>query len=337
MRTLKANLKTSVLRAARSAGLYSVCANSHRRRSRLLILCYHGIALRDENIWAGHLFITAERFRQRLASLRDLNASVLPLGEAVSRLRTNTLPARAVAITFDDGFYDFLEHAVPALNEFGFPATLYLTTYYSGRPYPIVNLAIDYVIWKSGASEISFPEQGIAGPVDVRNWASRMQVAGRVSAALQQADMPALEKDAFIRSLANRLNVDYDDLLASRILQIMTPEEAAACARAGIDIELHTHRHRTPRDRDLFVREIVDNRDRISEITGRTPAHFCYPSGVYASEFLPWLRECGVETATTCERGFARRHSDPLLLPRLLDDSNMEPVQFEAFVSGFLG
>lgn len=337
MQRLKTTLKNSALRAARSAGVYSLAANSERRRGKLLILCYHGIALRDENIWAGHLFISVERFRQRLACLRDLNASVLPLGEAVARLQSASLPPRAVAITFDDGFYDFLHHAVPALNEFGFPATLYLTTHYSGLRFPIVNLAVDYIIWKSGVAEVAFPEQGIAEPVSVRNWLDRLSVAGKVSNALQNAGLSTAEKNDFARSLAQRLKVDYDDLVASRLLQIMTPEEAAKAARAGIDIQLHTHRHRTPRGQQLFEREIHDNRARIAEITGKEPVHFCYPSGVYASEFLPWLRGCDVVTATTCERGFAQRSSDPLLLPRLLDDSNMELVQFEAFVSGVLG
>lgn len=337
MQTLKTTLKTSVLRAARSAGVYSLAAKSERRRSKLLILCYHGISLRDEHLWAGPLFITAGQFRQRLATLRDLNASVLPFGEGVARLRNGSLPPRSVVVTFDDGFYDFFHHALPALNEFGFPATLYLTTYYSGLRYPIVNLALNYVIWKSGVTEIAFPEYGIVEPVSVTHLLERNRLAGDVSAALQNAGLTTSEKDGFVRELATRLKIDYDDLVNSRMLQIMTPDEVAQAARAGVDIQLHTHRHRTPRDRDLFEKEIAENRARIADITGKTPVHFCYPSGDYAIEFLPWLRECAVETATTCERGFAGKSSEPLLLPRLLDDSNMDSVQFEAFVSGVLG
>ena len=114
----------------------------------------------------------------------------------------------------------------------------------------------------------------------------------------------------------------------------MTPDEAARVSRAGVDIQLHTHRHRTPVNRDLFLRELRDNQERILDISGRTPDHFCYPSGLYNPEFFPWLREFGMTSATTCERGFAVASTQPFLLPRVLDDSNMEPVEFEGIVSG---
>ena len=56
--------------------------------------------------------------------------NVLPLSEAVNRLQHGTLPDRAVVITFDDGLHDFYSVALPILESFGYPVTLYLTTYY---------------------------------------------------------------------------------------------------------------------------------------------------------------------------------------------------------------
>jgi peptidoglycan/xylan/chitin deacetylase (PgdA/CDA1 family) len=130
------------------------------------------------------------------------------------------------------------------------------------------------------------------------------------------------------------LGLDYDDLVRRRILRLLTPGEVTALSAAGVDFQLHTHRHRTPIDETLFRREIDDNRRLLRELTGRTANHFCYPSGVYEPEFLPWLRDSGVVSATTCDTGIASPATDPLLLPRLIDTMNLSAVEFESWVSG---
>jgi peptidoglycan/xylan/chitin deacetylase (PgdA/CDA1 family) len=331
---LRRLLKDTAMGAMRSAGVYSLTAASARRKNRLLILCYHGIALRDEHEWAGYLFITPDRFRSRLAALRDAKANVLSLSEGTTRLKNGSLPPRSVVLTFDDGFYDFLHHAVPILKEFGFPCTLYWTTYYSGRPFPIINLVLDYLLWKSGRSEVNFPEQGISEPMHTRNWQERHAVMYKLLAWFDATGLDTSGKNEFARGLALRFDIDYDDLLRSRFAQILTPDEAVKVSQAGVDLQLHTHRHRTPDDRDLFLREIHDNSRRIADVSGKVPDQFCYPSGIYHRHFFPWLAECGVQSATTCERGFALPSSELMLLPRVLDDSNMSQLEFEGIVSG---
>ena len=328
--------KTVGLSALRGAGLFQMAGRSDRRRNRLLILCYHGLSLRDEHEWLGGLFIPPALFRERMALLRRASANVLPLGEALQRLRDGSLPERSVAITFDDGFYDFHVHAVPVLREFGFPATLYLTTHYCQYRLPIVNLAIEYVLWKSGRETVGpLPELGIESEVAVTTYDGRQVVKQAMLRFSEQHGIDTVGRNDLVAKLAGTVGVEYQPIVDSRILQIMNPEEVAAtAATAGIDIELHTHRHRTPRNHELFLREIRDNAAAITEMTGRKPTHFCYPSGDYAAEFLPWLRECGVESATTCELALARPGSDPLLLPRLLDDCNVTGLDFESYLYG---
>jgi peptidoglycan/xylan/chitin deacetylase (PgdA/CDA1 family) len=114
----------------------------------------------------------------------------------------------------------------------------------------------------------------------------------------------------------------------------MNRQEIQQLAESGVDFQLHTHRHRTPLDEELFRREIRDNRAHIAlAITGEKK-HFCYPSGAYRPEFLPWLASEGIVSATTCDTGLATRHSDPLLLPRLIDTSRRSDLDFEGWVSG---
>ena len=139
----------------KSVGAFSRSARSEQRRAKLLILCYHGLSIDDEHKWLPKLFITPQGFRQRLQALRDIRANVLPLGEAIVHLHAGTLPQNSVVITFDDGFYDFLKFGVPLLQEFSMPSTLYLTTHYCDYRLPIVNLALDYILWKSQKDSVT--------------------------------------------------------------------------------------------------------------------------------------------------------------------------------------
>jgi peptidoglycan/xylan/chitin deacetylase (PgdA/CDA1 family) len=298
-----------------------------------MILCYHGIAMRDEHLWRPGLFISPALFRSRLEQLRALQVAVLPLGEALKRLRTHSLPACSVAITFDDGFHDFSHLAAPVMEEFGYPSTLYLTTHYCDYRVPIFNLVTSYMLWLRRDRRQDLSAFGLPAANDLSSEAVRDQLTDSLNR--KAAALNTTAKDEMASRLAELLDVDYSELQTSKILQILSPDEVGKLSWKGIDIQLHTHRHRTPRDRDLFVREINDNAGKICQFTGSRPTHFCYPSGVHFPEFLPWLRECGIESATTCESGLAKPESDPLLLPRLLDAQNISDVDFESWICGF--
>jgi len=170
--------------------------------------------------------------------------------------------------------------------------------------------------------------------VDLNSAARRSAVFQHIYAYAQRHRLSAEQKDEFIARLADVLGADHESLTRKRILHIMTPDEVGRVAADGVDVQLHTHRHRTPMDRALFLREIEDNRKCIHAMTGVVPTHFCYPSGDYQPPFLPWLRECGVESATTCDPGIATRRSEPLLLPRLVDSSTLSPIEFQGWLSG---
>jgi peptidoglycan/xylan/chitin deacetylase (PgdA/CDA1 family) len=333
--TMLKKFKQAALRSLKSAGVSTLVHNSRWRRQRLLILAYHGIALSDEHLFNGSQFISADLFRDRLELLRKSRCAVLPLGEAVERLYADDLPDRAVAITFDDGLSDFYRRAFPLIKEFDVPVTLYLTTFYSYYQRPVFDLMCSYLLWK-GQSKVldlkKFTGQDLR--TGLRELDSREAALSKIHVFAREQKLSADEKDSFAASLAAHLDVDYAALLEQRTMHNLTPEEVVKLGAGGIDVQLHTHRHRTPDDRQLFLREIDDNRKRIREMTDRNPTHFCYPSGAYDLKFLPWLREAGVVSATTCESGFASRSSNQLLLPRFLDNATLSPIEFESWLTG---
>jgi peptidoglycan/xylan/chitin deacetylase (PgdA/CDA1 family) len=310
-------------------------AGSHWRQQRLLILCYHGLSLKDEHKWRENLFVTPAFFRGRLEILARRRHKVLPLSDALAMLREGNLPPKSVVMTFDDGFHDFHEIGFPLLREFGFPATVYQTTYYCDHRFPVFNLIMSYLLWRGAGRRLEGAACGVPGVFDLSLGGDHSSVVDAFLEVARQRDYTAAQENDTAALVAGELGVDYAEILRLRMLQLMTSSEVSEIAAGGIDVQLHTHRHRTPLDERSFAREIRDNRQWLAAATGSQPAHFCYPSGQYRDEFLPWLRAEHIVSATTCDYGLATRTCEPLLLPRLLDSMHVTEVNFEGWLAGF--
>jgi peptidoglycan/xylan/chitin deacetylase (PgdA/CDA1 family) len=276
--------------------------------------------------------MTPEFFRERMELLAKWGYTVLPLAAAVRQLYSDSLPPKSVAITFDEGFYDFFVHGYPVLSEFGYPATVYQTTCYCEHPYPVFHLIISYLLWRGKGRTLNLSRYGLDTDLGCSGDNSR---ATRLLIELTRERRLTIEqKNEFAAEIADELGLDYQEILRSRMLQLMNHSELATLSNAGIDFELHTHRHRTPVIKEQFVSEIRENREILSRLGSASPAHFCYPNGVYKPEFLPWLRAQNVSSATTCDSDLAHSSCDPLLLPRFVDSMCVSAHEFEGWLSG---
>jgi peptidoglycan/xylan/chitin deacetylase (PgdA/CDA1 family) len=328
-------LKQRFLTIGRATGMLEAVARSEWRRRRLLILCYHSLSVDQEHGWRRALFFTPEEFEARLEQIRRFGLNVLPLDDALTRLRAGTLPPRSAVLTFDDGSADFHDIVVPMLRRYGYAATVYVSTYYIEKRLPIFPLMVSYLLWKGRAGRLG-PSQvlGLRADVDLSDLKQRNSADEEIVGAADREGLTAQERERQLEYLAAELSVDYLDLRRRRVLQLMTPEEVRHVAEAGFDVQLHTHRHRTALEQSGFVSEIAENRSRIEVMTSLPARHFCYPRGVYHPQFQQWLTDANVSSATTCVPGLADARSNVLLLPRVVDTAGLSPIEFEGWMSG---
>src|SRR5581483_2844399 len=94
------------------------------RRHRVRILMYHSIA----NEPRDRLAISPSSFAAQMQYLADGQFNVISLAAACQLLRTGRTLSKAIVLTFDDGFRNFLTNAAPILQEHGFPATVFIVT-----------------------------------------------------------------------------------------------------------------------------------------------------------------------------------------------------------------
>lgn len=88
------------------------------------ILLYHRIA----NVKSDpHLLsVSPDNFYDQLDFLKN-NFNIVPLAQIVKWIKEKKFKDRAVAITFDDGYADNLQNALPILKKLGVPATIFVT------------------------------------------------------------------------------------------------------------------------------------------------------------------------------------------------------------------
>lgn len=324
--------KRILMSAMDSAGITRRVLDSAWRKRRLLIICWHGFSNDDEHHWNPSLFMSAEALRMRLELLREMKCSVLPLGEGLARVRSATLPPRAVALTIDDGDSSFCLRAWPMLRSFGFPATLYWTTYYSTHPYAVFDPMLSYLLWKGCNRVLELREPALR--CDLQYPQERARAFDALYRFSRTNAWTAERKESFLADLASMLDIDYAAIKSKRVLHLISPAEARAMVAEGLDLQLHTHRHQVPRNSVAFAGELAENACVVRDAGAQTPSHFCYPSGSYLPEFAQWLRENNIQSATTCESGLVDRHANPYFLPRMVDHEAIGAAEFRGWLSG---
>ena len=92
------------------------------------VLMYHEIATATDT--ASRLAVPPGLFAAQLRYLHDQGFTTLTAGVAAAALAggSHRLPTRSIVLTFDDGFADFHREALPVLLQYGFTATLFVTT-----------------------------------------------------------------------------------------------------------------------------------------------------------------------------------------------------------------
>jgi len=329
-------MRLAVLHLARSLGLFALA----RRRTRggLRILCYHGFAYADEHRFKPRLFMSPDTFAERLDTIVRLGLRVAPLDEAVAALRAGTAMRDTVVITADDGWQGTEDLALPLLASRRFPWTLYLTSYYAAKGTQVMNVALQYLCWKSPCAELDLAavDGRLSGTLPLGGDRERERAAERLAEIAGTLD-GAEARQAFVRAAAAALRVDNAAIEAKRMFHLVGAHSLRRMMQRGADIQLHTHRHHLHgRSREALDREIDDNRAFIEAATGRRPVHFCYPSGIYEDAHPAWLAAHGIVSATTCRSGFNYPQTPVMELRRFLDGEHIAAIEFEAELSGFL-
>jgi peptidoglycan/xylan/chitin deacetylase (PgdA/CDA1 family) len=255
--------------------------------------------------------VDAVAFDAQMGALRSC-FNVVPLAEAVDALASGTLKARTAAVTFDDGYADNVEIALPTLRRHGLNATFFIATGFlnGGRMF---NDSVIEAIRRMPGPMLDLPAAGLWG-IPVRTVAERRTAVSRVLKAVKH--LPFEQRAQAVQDVERAAAAPLPSDL------MMTSEQVLALARAGMDIGGHTVNHPilTRIGVEHAAEEIKSNREALRAIVGKSPTIFAYPNGVpgedYSAAHVALVRQCGYRAAVSTSWGAATQVCDVYQLPR---------------------
>jgi peptidoglycan/xylan/chitin deacetylase (PgdA/CDA1 family) len=286
------------------------------------------------------MYVSPETFDLHLRELKQ-RFELVHLDEWLQRAKQGaTLPRLACAITFDDGWRDNCEFALPALLKHGAPATIFLVLSYIGTTYLFWPNRLMSLLQKSFTEpgSVSFPEplRRVAEPVlaeavlrgelrvddadavvqGAKNW-SEDEIRGMVEAA---------EKSCGDRSDSREI-LDRDQIMKMGATRLV---------RFGSHTATHLRLGGRMASQDL-EREIVGSRTALHDLCGQAINLFCYPNGETSAEAIDLVRRHYLGAVTT-RRGWHCASDDPYLICRIgvHEDVSNAPDPFLERLSGWL-
>jgi peptidoglycan/xylan/chitin deacetylase (PgdA/CDA1 family) len=272
-----------------------------RRRDAGIVLLYHRVAPEDDPVYPP---LSPEAFRAHCAFVRD-HYDVLALSEVVERVRRGQSVRGVCAIAFDDGYRDFLIHALPILREFELHVTHFLVSdcLESGRPpwtYRVLRVAA-----LPGAT---------------------VSAAGLMS---ELRALPAEERERRLEEHERRL------VCAPRLPAMLAPSDVARVDARLVEWGSHTRTHAYL---DLVSNEearleLSESKRRVEAATGAAIRYLAYPDGRAGERVTRLAQECGYEAAFAVGQSELRGCSPPHALPRF-DVGGIPPRMLPLEISG---
>lgn len=264
---------------------------------RLRILCYHGICedAYASEAWMPSHFVSRRVFETHLAYLQR-HAHVLSLTDAVEAISVGRIPDRAVCVTFDDGYANNITIALPLLQKYRIPATIFLATSY-----------IESGEWFA-FDRVHFVQQ---------------ELSAREHRARPVFDYKRAPLDQVVSWTKPYWSAIYSEMPREKVetFRPLRPSEVKSADAELIEYGAHTHTHciLSNETTDRREAEIMRSISAVAQLTGRPVRLFAYPNGQkgdFDDSDRHLLQSAGIVGAVTGVRGLNDTRCDPLQLRR---------------------
>lgn len=292
------DLSKRALYASGLLGLY------HRIRNAdtLTVVMFHRILAPDDPRFASSdpdYTLTTEVFGQCLAFFGRHYSVVSEADVLASRAGGAPLPRNALLVTFDDGWADNADHALPVMRKSGFPGLLFVVSDAIGRRQPFLQECI-VAAWRRGALSVS----ALSASIDaVAGSCGPATDAGDESLEALRIGIARLETldDAHCAAVASTLGDALDDGMR----HMVDVDDLRHLEAGNIALGLHGKTHARMTRVDDLEAELGGARCALAERLGATAPlarSMSFPHGAHDAGIAQRAHEAGYELVFTSRR-----------------------------------
>lgn len=270
---------------------------------RLLIIKYHRA---EKSAHQGSGGRTLEEFEAQIELLGSV-FNTLTVADAAQRIRTGTLPERALCITFDDGYADNYVTALPILERYGLKATFFVPSGLIEQP----------IMWSDQIAN-AFATAAEDGLPQMRNYLADAGMPVRFPDLMAKLKYMSVDaQETIVRGLSKFGNIESDSC------QLMSADQVRGLVARGMEVGGHTVNHTilTNASDELAYDEIKNCKLQLEVIIGEPVQSFAYPNGRrdqdYSERDVGIVRDAGFAAAVNTEFGLARGGDHVYELPRI--------------------
>jgi peptidoglycan/xylan/chitin deacetylase (PgdA/CDA1 family) len=278
-------------------------------KEKLSVFLFHKVPQQCDPLVPGDLNMA--RFEHLLDhTLSKLN--VLPLEEAIERLKTGTLPRRAACITFDDGYPDWIQGVAPALLKRNLHATFFMTTgQFDGVPLWHERILAAVRRLSGPTLDLGIP---FLPPVPLVTTEDRCRQVQRLEQELKYLTLSRREQ--ILQQLEAMAGVE------TSLVPVMSEVQLSDLHSQGFGIGAHTALHPILDycTAEEAVQEIGGVRERLEGIVRGPVSGFAYPNGRPYADFsrlhVEAVKRAGYQYAVTTHWGVADATTSLFQIPR---------------------
>ena len=296
-------------------------------KNRYLVLLYHRIRQPEHAYEAS---VTPVNFDLHLGYLKRF-FQMVRLGELVTAIQNGQRSEKPLAaLTFDDGFRDNYEAALPALKKQGVPAVIFAACGCLEGGKPMWTSRVEAMFRTTGEERLELDVSGEKKSYEIPTEEKKLAVCEEIKKRMKQ--IPDRERDLVLQTLEAQIgrelsiqNAIYSEMLSWDQLRALSQEPL-------IEIGSHTVTHRmlAQLERSEIDSELNDSKKMLEHGLQRPVRYVSYPGNSYDERVCASAEAAGYEAAFSVDRQLNHKGQDRYRIKRMhVEDGGVEDLLAE--------